>query len=116
MEKLYSHDECAALADVLLKEAGVEGVSLRFGEDGVHIQNSCRVRDKRLRLEVCRLLELTESFAQSAECMSAEWFGHNAFYRLTRHPGAESCDLEFTGDKRRLVRLAAKVMAKTGLR
>ena len=48
--------------------------------------------------------------------MSAEWLGHNAFYRLTRHPGAESCDLEFIGDKRRLVRLAAKVMAKAGLR
>ena len=116
MEKQFTREEAIMEAEALLTEAGFEDVRLRFGTDGVHIENSCLVRKSGLRLSVCRILERTEGFSRTAEDLSAEWLGHNAFYRVTRHPGAKSADLEFTGDKRSLVRIAAKVMAKLGIR
>ena len=116
MEKRFSHEETVKKAEALLKERGVGGVSLRFGADGVHIGNSCLVRDRSLRYEICLLLEKTEGFSRPAAEMSAEWLGHNVYYRLTRHPGAASADVEFDGDKRWYVRLPAKLMAKLGLK
>ena len=116
METRLTHEAAKAETAVILRREGLTGPDLRFGETGVHIESSCLVRKRRLRMEICGVLSRTEGFSRSAADMSAEWLGHNIYYRLTRHPGAKSADIEFTGDKRWYVKLAAKVMGAVGLR
>lgn len=115
MEKLLTHEEAVIEAEALLRSAGLDSVNIRFGTDGAHIENSYLVREKRLRLDVCRVLERTEGFTRPAARMSSEWLGHNIFYRLTRHPGAASADIEFEDDKRLVVRMGERIMDLMGL-
>lgn len=115
MDRLYTSEQAELLTAKLLEGAGLGQVKLTFGEGGVHIENSYLVRSRELRLAVCAILADTEGFTQPASRMSAEWLGHNAFYRLTRHPGARSADVEYSGDKRLVVRLAARLMDRLGL-
>ena len=115
MEKLFTHEEAVSAARAALDDAGFGGVELRISSAGAHIENSSDVRNKDVRLAVCAILERTEGFSRTAANMSAEWLGHNAYYRLTRHPGAKSADIEYSGDKRLVVRIGAKLMEKAGM-
>ena len=116
MEKRFTTEEAAERILALLEQAGIRNVELRFEQSGVHIENSCEVRSRALRFAACAVLERTEGFSRTAADMSAEWLGHNAYYRLTRHPGAKNADIEFKGDKRWYVRLLARLMGRLGLR
>ena len=115
MEKLFTREEAISRASALLNDAGYGEVKLRFGDAGAHIENSSDVKNKEVRLAVCAILERTEGFSRTAANMSAEWLGHNIYYRLTRHPGARSADIEFAADKRLVVRLGAWLMEKAGM-
>ena len=116
MEKRFTTEEASERILALLGQAGIRGVELRFEQSGVHIKNSCEVRSRALREAACRILSVTEGFERTPADMSAEWLGHNAYYRLTRHPGAKNADIECRGDKRWYVRLAARLMGRLGLR
>ena len=115
MESLYSADEALEKINRIFEEEGYAETLASFNSDGgfvrgVHIENSHRVRSRRVREEVCRILERTEGANRTYGNFSAEWAGHNFIYSILRIGSVGSADLELAGDKRVIIRFFSRML------
>lgn len=84
---------------------------VEFYDDAVKIRNSYLVRSELIRHRVCAVIAHTDLTARSFENMSAEWLLHNICYKLhIKRSSAVDADLDYTRDRRFIVRLLTEIM------
>ena len=84
---------------------------VEFYNDAVKIKNSYLVRSELIRHRVCAVIAHTDLTARSFENMSAEWLLHNICYKLhIRRSSAVDADLDYTRDRRFIVRILTEIM------
>ena len=80
-------------------------------DDALKIRASWKVRKRTDRLSVCSLLVASGLTKRTAKNLSAEWFLHNAAYRLhVRKSSSKDVDLDYTRDRHWPVRFCTKVL------
>lgn len=106
----YTPEQAEEEINSMLINYGPE-CKVQFYDDAAKIKNSYLVHSELVRHRVCAVIANTGLTARSFENMSAEWLLHNICYHLhIRRSSAVDADLDYTRDRRFIVRLLTKIM------
>ena len=88
-----------------------------FTESSIKIQNSYKVTSKYDRQYICEIIAHTESVNADSSTIATEWYLHNLAYNLNILPSSsKDADLDFYGDKRKLVEYSGLILRIFGVR
>ena len=106
----YTLGEAKTQIDSLLSPVSPD-CSIEFCDDAAKLRNSYLVHSSLLRHQVCAVISRTDITVRSFENMSAEWLLHNICYYLhIKRSSAIDVDLDYTRDRRFIVRFMTWIM------